>query len=177
MRGLLIGTVAIVNELHQHVIKTKDADAAAKRVCRWLNSQRNVEFVTISQAFFDDHLHTTIFFLTVGDMANTDTPLVINRPRPKTGEKRMTRLPLRIDRLPKVVQDAIIHLRKLGKIWVEIEQLSSRPFAQNWSNDEGGFVDWNALPDETRRLYPRRRIPKSSLQRWYDIRVEQSGRL
>jgi hypothetical protein len=87
--------------------------------------------------------------------------------RPKTGEKRRTRQPLKIDRLPVEVRDAIQKLRAQGKTWLEIEELSSLPL------DKGGFVNWDALPTAVLELFPDLRIPHSNLHRWYDVRVEQ----
>jgi len=69
------------------------------------------------------------------------------RPRPRTGEKRQVRQPLAIDRLPQEVRDRIVALRAEGKGWEQIEGMSY------------GFAG--------------RRLPHSSLHRWYDIRVEQ----
>jgi len=87
--------------------------------------------------------------------------------RPKTGEKRRTRQPLRIDRLPVEVREAIQQLRAQGKTWIEIEELSSLPL------NKGGFVNWDALPTSVLELFPGLRIPHSNLHRWYDMRVEQ----
>ncbi len=88
--------------------------------------------------------------------------------RPKTGEKRATNQPLKIDRLPPVVHDAILILRnKAGKTWLEIEELSALPA------DKGGFVEWENLPTPVLELFPHMRLPHSNLQRWFDIRVDQ----
>jgi hypothetical protein len=81
--------------------------------------------------------------------------------RPKTGEKRQTRQPLKIDKLPMEVRDEIQQLRVQGKTWLEIEELSAK------------FVKWDTLPTRVLELFPEMRLPHSSLQRWYDLRVDQ----
>ncbi len=90
--------------------------------------------------------------------------------RPRTGEKRKTQQPLKIDRLPPAVHDVILTLRnKLGKTWQEIEEISAQPMGEK----SPGFVDWENLPTATLELFPNMRIPHSNLQRWYDLRVSQ----
>lgn len=90
--------------------------------------------------------------------------------RPKTGEKRETNQPLKIDRLPVKTPDAILILRnQLGKTWDEIESLSAEPVGQG----KPGFVEWDKLDPEILALFPHRRIPRSTLHRWYDIRISQ----
>jgi hypothetical protein len=81
--------------------------------------------------------------------------------RPKTGDKRKTRQPLKIDKLPAEVRDQIQQLRADGKTWTEIEELSAE------------FVKWDALPTRVLELFPDMRLPHSSLQRWWDLRVDQ----
>jgi hypothetical protein len=83
------------------------------------------------------------------------------KPRPKTGEKRDVRQPLKIDKLPPYVHDAILATRADGKTWTEIEALSRE------------FVKWEELPMPTLELFPGMYLPHSNLQRWYDLRVEQ----
>lgn len=91
--------------------------------------------------------------------------------RPKTGETRRTNQPLKIDRMPPIVHDAILKLRNgAGKTWQEIEELSALPA------DKGGFVEWEKLPTPVLELFPTMRLPHSNLQRWYDIRVRQVQR-
>lgn len=90
--------------------------------------------------------------------------------RPKTGEPRETNQPLKIDRLPPGVHEAILQLRnREGKTWQEIEELSAQPYGEK----TGGFVNWMHLPTPVLELFPDTRIPKSNLHRWYDIRVGQ----
>lgn len=84
--------------------------------------------------------------------------------RPKTGQKRKTRQPLKIDKLPMEMRDAIQRLRADGRTWEEIEELSP------------AFEGWDKLPLSVLELFPDMKIPRSSLQRWYDIRVEQVRR-
>ena len=91
--------------------------------------------------------------------------------RPKTGEKRRTRQPLHMDRLPPEALDTVLSLRNArGKTWEEISALSAEPLK------DGGFVDWAKLAPDVQQLFPRRRIPQTTLHRWYDLRVEQVRR-
>ena len=89
------------------------------------------------------------------------------KPRPRTGEKRVTQQSLKIDRLPVDVRDAVMHLRDIGKTWPEIEELSALP------KERGGFVEWDALPLDVLELFPAMRLPHTSLHRWFDLRVRQ----
>ena len=64
-----------------------------------------------------------------------------NTKRPRTGERRQINQPLKIDKLPPEIHEAVLTLRnRLGKTWEEIEALSAAP------KDKGGFVDWENLP-------------------------------
>ena len=81
--------------------------------------------------------------------------------RPKTGEKRRTRQPLKMDKLPPELLDRVMHERAAGRTWSEIEDLSPR------------FDEWEKTKPEIRAEFPHLRIPHSTLQRWYDLRVEQ----
>jgi hypothetical protein len=81
--------------------------------------------------------------------------------RPKTGQRREVRLPLKIDKLPIEVRDQVQKLRAKGKTWMEIEELSKT------------FVKWDDLPTSVLELFPQMYLPHSNLQRWYDLRVEQ----
>lgn len=88
--------------------------------------------------------------------------------RPKTGEPRDTNQPLKIDRLPPSVHDAIKFLySKRGKTWQEIEDLSAQPL------DKDGFVNWDDLPTSVLELFPNMRLPRTNLHRWFDLRVAQ----
>jgi hypothetical protein len=94
----------------------------------------------------------------------------VAKSRPKTGEPREVNQPLKIDRLPPVVHDAILALRnKGGKTWQEIEELSAEPYGKGLL----GFVDWENLPTSVLELFPEMRLPRTSLHRWYDIRIHQ----
>jgi hypothetical protein len=97
----------------------------------------------------------------------------MTKPRPKTGEKRVVRQPLKIDRLPQSAQDAIKQLYDRGRTWVEIAEQSAKPYSSEWENDGGGFIDWVLVDREALELFPGRRLAKSSLQRWFDLRVSQ----
>jgi hypothetical protein len=66
---------------------------------------------------------------------------------PRTGQKRASRRPLWIDRLPQEVRDAIVAARAEGKTWKQIAQLASEK--------------------------SRCTIPVTTVQRWYDLRIEQ----
>ncbi len=83
------------------------------------------------------------------------------REKPKTGQKRKTRQPLKIDKLPIEMRDQIQRLRAEGRTWEEIEELSQK------------FEGWDKLPLAVLELFPDMKIPRSSLHRWYDLRVEQ----
>jgi hypothetical protein len=69
---------------------------------------------------------------------------------PRTGEKRQRRSHLQIDRLPKEVKDAIISARSTGQSWKETANAASL---------KAGHC-----------------IPTTTVQRWYDLRVEQPAR-
>ena len=97
----------------------------------------------------------------------------MTKARPKTGEKRELNRPLKIDRLPIEVRDAIMKLRDVGKTWPEIEELSSLSFNPKWWTNGGGFVNWEELPTPVLELFPDMRLPHSNLHRWYDLRVSQ----
>lgn len=97
----------------------------------------------------------------------------MTKPKPKTGEPRSTRQPLKIDRLPQSVRDAIQHLYDTGHTWVEIAEQSAKPYSAEWQKDGGGFIDWEQVDTDALDLFPGLRLPKSSLQRWFDLRVSQ----
>lgn len=114
---------------------------------------------------------------------------------PRTGEPRETEQPLKIDRLPPIVHRAIQELHGIhGLTWAEIEALSAQPFGQKWDdveifNKKGdvvgtatppfevhparGFVPWDKLEPEVRALFPEKKLPKSTLHRWFDLRISQ----
>ena len=95
------------------------------------------------------------------------------KPKPKTGEPRKTKQPLKIDRLPQSAQDAITSLYQRGRTWVEIAEQSAKPYSAEWAKDGGGFIDWPALDPDALDLFPGLKLAKSSLQRWFDLRVSQ----
>ncbi len=93
----------------------------------------------------------------------------------KTGVTRKTDQPFGIDRLPDEVKEAIQDLRRLeGKTWVQIEEQSALPFSPDWRTKGGGFVNWQEIPLSVLELFPKKRLPKSNLHRWYDVRVKQA---
>ena len=93
--------------------------------------------------------------------------------RPKTGEKRKAQQPLKIDLLGSDVRDDILALRETGSTWAEIEERSAKPYSEKWVEDGGGFIQWETFSLAVLNEFPLMRLPKSSLQRWYDIRISQ----
>ena len=71
------------------------------------------------------------------------------------------RQPLKIDKLPIVMQDKIRASRLIGRTWDEIERQSP-----SWS-------EWEKVDAEALALFPEKRLPHTNLQRWYDLRIEQ----
>lgn len=69
--------------------------------------------------------------------------------KPRTGEKRARRKPLRIDKLPAAVKDAIVAARNAGETWKETARIASACAGV--------------------------KLAPSSVQRWHDIRIEQAG--
>src|SRR5229473_1740284 len=85
------------------------------------------------------------------------------RERPKTGEARKTRQPFAIDKLPSSWRDQIIAWRAKWLTWEQIEE-------------ETASFEWDKLPEEfSLSLFADRRIPHSTLHRWYDVQVEQKA--
>lgn len=85
----------------------------------------------------------------------------MTKARPKTGEARRWRQPLKIDRLPSDVHEQIQKLKAAGHTWAEIEEMSP------------AFVSWDKLDKEVVKLFPGHRLPHTNLHRWYDLRVQQ----
>ena len=80
--------------------------------------------------------------------------------RPRTGEKRKVLQPFRIDALPLSWRGRIIELRGSSWTWEQIEK-------------ETAAWEWGELNDKQRALFAGRRIPMSTLHRWFDVRVLQ----
>jgi hypothetical protein len=95
------------------------------------------------------------------------------KPRPKTGEKRKTHLPLKIDLLPESARSAIQTLYDRGRTWMEIEEQSARPYSAKWAEDGGGFVEWESLDLKVLERFPDMKLSKSTLHLWFDLRVSQ----
>jgi hypothetical protein len=96
------------------------------------------------------------------------------RRRPRIGEQRRKQQPLKIDRLPVEVRDAIQYLKNVaGKTWAEIEELSALPYSEKWQSKGGGFVNWHALSTDVLEIFPDLRLAQTTLGRWYDLRVRQ----
>lgn len=94
--------------------------------------------------------------------------------RPRTGDRRQAKQPLKIDRLPGSVRDAIQYLKnQCGKTWQEIEEQSALPYDEKWPTTGGGFVNWDSIPTDVLELFPNLHLPHSNLHRWYDLRVSQ----
>ena len=99
------------------------------------------------------------------------------RRRPATGEKRRTQQPLKIDKLPIEVREAILWLRNNeGRTFDQIEEQSAQPYSEKWRTDGRGFVNWEALPLPVLELFPMLHLPHSNLQRWHDLRFKQVQR-
>ncbi|HEV7521297.1 MAG TPA: hypothetical protein VGP89_09375 [Candidatus Angelobacter sp.] len=92
---------------------------------------------------------------------------MVNR-KPKTGEKRRTRQPLKMDKLPMELLDRVMKERAAGRTWLEIEELSPR--FEEWGKVEQTNKDAWLLAF---KAFPGGRIPHTTLSRWYDIRVDQ----
>jgi hypothetical protein len=99
---------------------------------------------------------------------------VATEKRPRTGEPRQVNQPLKIDKLPPEIQDRILVLRnQCNKTWEEIEAISAQPFDAKKGR---GLVDWDDLPASIKKLFPQKRLPHTSLHRWYDLRYAQVRR-
>src|SRR5229473_975544 len=86
------------------------------------------------------------------------------RERPKTGEARKTRQPFSIDKLPSAWRDRIIAWRAKWLTWEQIEE-------------ETKNFEWKKLEEADPELalahFADKRIPHSTLHRWYDVQVAQ----
>lgn len=84
--------------------------------------------------------------------------------RPRTGEKREVRQPFAIDKLPSAWRDQIVAWRAKWMTWEQIEE-------------ETKNFDWKKLEETDPELalsnFADKRIPRSTLHRWYDVQVEQ----
>jgi len=83
---------------------------------------------------------------------------------PGTGEPRRLHRLLRLDRLPLALLDRIRAERSQGHTWDEIEQASPQ------------WPEWEQAAPEVLAGFPGRHLPHTSLQRWYDLRVQQVQR-
>jgi hypothetical protein len=88
----------------------------------------------------------------------------VKKQRPKTGEKRRVRQPLKLDRVPELLRDRVLQERAAGRTWSEIEEISPT------------FEEWKKVPAEIQAQFPGLKLPHSTLQRWHDLRVEQVKR-
>src|ERR1035437_2591655 len=97
----------------------------------------------------------------------------MNKPRPKTGEERKSHQPLKIDQLPQSAREAIEKLYDY-RTWSEISAQSAKPYSAKWKEDGGGFIDWENIELRVLELFPEMKLPKSSLHRWFDLRISQA---
>jgi hypothetical protein len=81
--------------------------------------------------------------------------------RPKTGERRKKRQPFAIDRLPGSWRERIIALRAKWLTWEQLERESEK---WEWDELDGVFL---------KEHFADRRIPATTLHRWYDVQVSQ----
>lgn len=88
----------------------------------------------------------------------------MGKSRPKTGERRQIRQPLKIDKLPVEMRDRIQAERAAGRTWEEIEEMSPE------------FAEWDKVPDAAKKLFPDGFLPHTTLARWWDLRVDQVRR-
>src|SRR6266404_4441405 len=84
--------------------------------------------------------------------------------RPRTGEKRETRQPFAIDKLPSAWRDKIIGWRAKWLTWEQIEEETKN---LEWAKLE------EAEPELVLSHFADKRIPHSTLHRWYDVQIEQ----
>jgi hypothetical protein len=81
--------------------------------------------------------------------------------RPKIGEPRKTRQPLKVDLLPLEWRDQLLRWHNVeGRSWKDVEELSRK-------------LPWKALDAGARGKFPDERIPETTLLRWYDITWRQ----
>jgi hypothetical protein len=83
------------------------------------------------------------------------------RKKPGIGEKRKTRQPFAIDKLPDSWRQKVIALRADWKTW---EQISEASAGWDWSKE---------VTPEVRVLFRNERLAPTTLARWYDVQVEQ----
>jgi hypothetical protein len=83
---------------------------------------------------------------------------------PKTGERRSRRQRLLMDSLPLALLDRARAEHAAGHTWGEIER------------DSPHWPEWEGAPPEMLAEFPGRRLPHSTVHRWYDLRVDQLRR-
>ena len=158
---------------HKMII-SKSVEVAARNVCAWLNGPGvDVEVTSMLQTVSMGRVYTTIFWTKSSSESVSSTKSSKKR-RPVTGEMRTKRFPLKIDKLPSQVLDAITRLRENGHTWQDISERSTLPYSPRWATVKGGFVDWEKVSEEAIRAFPERRIPATNLSRWYDLRRLQN---
>ena len=88
------------------------------------------------------------------------------RRQPRSGERRRTRQPFTIEKLPIAWQEWIKQQRAIPNVrpWAQIEECSATA------------LPWKDLPPEMLRLFPRRRLSGSNMCRWYDVACAQVQR-
>src|SRR5216683_7378936 len=84
--------------------------------------------------------------------------------RPRTGEKRETQQPFAIDKLPTEWREQIVKWRAKWLTWEQIEE-------------ETKNFEWKKLEESDPELalsyFADKRIPHTTLHRWYDVQVAQ----
>src|SRR6266851_573189 len=84
--------------------------------------------------------------------------------RPRTGEKRETQQPFAIDKLPTEWREQIVKWRAKWLAWEQIEE-------------ETKNFEWKKLEESDPELalshFADKRIPHTTLHRWYDVRMVQ----
>jgi hypothetical protein len=84
--------------------------------------------------------------------------------RPRTGEARQTRQPFAIDKLPAEWRDRIVAWRAKWLTWEQVEE-------------ETKNFEWKKLeesdPEFALSHFADKRIPHTTLHRWYDVRMVQ----
>jgi len=82
--------------------------------------------------------------------------------RPRTGEQRRTRQPLKIDRLPAEWKEQIAGWLRAHSVDEVIELTKSLP--------------WDKADARIRQLFPKRYVPEGNLYRYRDLRLDQADR-
>jgi len=85
--------------------------------------------------------------------------------KPRTGERRKQRKPLKLDRYPQEVRDEILRARAQGCTWLEVAEHALRAAAK--TSGLAGTEPVSAPDQKTLEAWA------ELCRRWYDLRVEQ----